>query len=179
LEITAEITKEEYRSFVKNYYLEKNWVRWIALLVIVALMISISMNWSHYGRWFFWTNLHAFFSFTFFMLALIFFVIPYGYAYNMVRVKLKKEDDQTGTMVYQVTDTGITTAKNGVSLNYLWGQIDKVKVLTDFIVFISLSDDMLVFPVSALPNGDSGSLLQLINGYNVFKIVLTKEKGIN
>jgi hypothetical protein len=179
LEITTEITKEEYTSFVKDYYLKKDWTKWVAILVIVALVISVSMAWSNYGRWNYWSNLRALFSVVFLGLALVFFALPYGVAYYTVRMKIKKEPGQTGPWVYQITNKCITTNKNGTTLFYPWSSITKVKMLADLIVFISVSDDLLIFPIRSLPDESIEGFLQLINGYHVFKTVLTKEKGIN
>jgi hypothetical protein len=168
LEITAEITKEEYNSLIKSYYLNKNWTKLIAFLAILAFIIATITVWPFRIYTYFIRTWYGFFNMFFEMLFIPFCALPYGILYFQMHLMFKNQPDYTGTCVYEITENGINVEKQGQSKFYLWSLIKKVHVLPDFIVFKSTGNDIIILPVKTLDDEDITVFLEKIKRYNPY-----------
>jgi hypothetical protein len=178
MEITAEITEEQFRSLLRSYYLQKDWMKLTALLAIIALGIS------GYTAWPFWVYSRFIISWRddfdviFLMLFAIFCGLPYLVLYIQMRLMLRKRQAFVGICFYKITVDGIKKGINDFSKLYLWDSIYKVQALPECIVIKMNSYEMLIIPVIALQSGDSGSFLQLVKEHssNVELVSLNDKK---
>jgi len=150
LDITTEINEENFRLIIKNYYLNRNWEKRIAILAIISLVWSIYTIWGNH----FYTNLawncFSFFNALFFFLMLFFFALPYLVWHTQMNQILKKEDIMTGTYAYSLAIDGINVKINDLDKSYKWNMVTKVHSTSEFTVLKMNNSDLLIIPVIAL-----------------------------
>jgi hypothetical protein len=176
LEITAEITKEEYTSLIKSYYLNKNWAKLIAFLAILAFIIATVNVWPDRIHAYYIRTWYGFFDAFFEMLFILFCALPYGVLYLQMRLMFKNQPDYAGTCVYEIVEDGVNVEKRGQSRLYLWSLIKKVHVLPEFIVFKSIGNDILILPVKTLNSEDITIFLEKIKRYNPYTQLVFLDK---
>jgi hypothetical protein len=162
MEITIEITKEEYQSYIKKYYLKRNWTKRIAILAIIAAALSVLTASSKNGGWKYLPSDFLVFAT---ILVTIFFVLPYVALYLQMSSKLKKVDDKPIIWHYKITDDGVQIDDEQGSKFLSRSSLPNVKIANDFIVFSLPNNQLYFLPLSALENNDSKKISELITNY--------------
>jgi predicted ferric reductase len=103
MEINVELTKDEYQSFIRKYYLRRNWTKRIAILAIIALLLSVLMllQMKYWGYYIF-----VYFVFFSVVLMALFFLLPYCVLYLQMLAKLKKINDEPLRWLFKLSETG-------------------------------------------------------------------------
>jgi hypothetical protein len=162
MEITIEITKEEYQSYIKQYYLKRNWTKRIAILAIIAFALSVFTVISTKSGW-------KYLPWDFLVLAailiILFFILPYVALYVQMLSKQKKVGANPIIWHYKISDDGVQIDDEHGSKFLSRGSLANVKVTNDFIVFSSQSGQLYFLPLSALENNDREKISGLITNY--------------
>jgi hypothetical protein len=162
MEIAVEIGKDEHQSLIKKYYLERNWTKRIAVLAIIAAIVSVLL-WLPVKAG--WTYLWEYFIFFSIALILLFFVLPYVALYIQMSTKLKKANNEQAKWLFTIRDNGVQIDDEQSSKFLSWINLNSVIVPDDFIVFRPAGNRLYFLPLSACAGDDSAKLLQLIKGY--------------
>lgn len=160
MEIIAEISQDEYKQVIKDFYLKKDWAKHIAIQAIVALALAL-LGVKGYG----WQMLYGFFVTYFFFIFLFFSVLPYGISYIKVRRSWDGIKHRPKSWIFDVSETGINTNNVEAIKFYKWGAISKIVKAGDHILFIPVSGNVFLLPVSSLDNENAEIFLAMISDY--------------
>jgi hypothetical protein len=162
MEITVEVSGEEYKTFIKNYYLKRNWTKRIATIAIISLGLSVLGILKITNGW---SLLMELFVAVFIILMILFFLIPFGVSHFRSAREIKNTVDESIKWHYKIEDKGITIDKGQIGKFLPWRKLDKVITVYDFIVFSTVSKQIFPLPLSALSVDDSKHLLTLVRDY--------------
>jgi len=156
MEINVELTKDEYQSFIRKYYLQRNWTKRIAILAIIAVLLSVLMllqmkDWGYY--------IFVYFVFLSVVLMVLFFVLPYCVLYLQMLAKLKKINDEPLRWLFKLSETGAEIDGGQGNKFFSWRSLNTV-IANDFIVFMPIGDPLYFIPLNS--SDDSAKLLELI-----------------
>jgi hypothetical protein len=161
MEIIAEIRQHEYRQVIKDYYLNKDWTRRVAILALIslglALLSIINYNYPYKGR-----MIYGFFTSYFMMLFIAAYVIPYVYNYYKSRLALKGIECRTDRWEFNISTTGISTNNQEFTKFYPWMAINKVLRKGNYVILKPISGSILLLPVRALEDEDADAFLAII-----------------
>lgn len=168
MEIIAEINQHEYKQAVRDYYLNKDWTKRVAILALIALglaLISIfNYSYPYKGR-----LILGFFTSYFMLLFIGGFVIPYTYNYYKSRLVVTGTEPYAERWEFDISMTGISATNQDFTKFYPWLIISKVLLKDKYIILKPTSGNILFLPVSALENEDARKLLETIAGYRNVK----------
>jgi len=162
MEITVEVSGEEYKIFIKNYYLKRNWTKRIATIAIISLGLSVLGILKITNGW---SLLMELFAAVFIILMILFFLIPFGVSHFRSAREIKNTVDESIKWHYKIEDKGITIDKGQISKFLPWRKLDRVITVYDFIVFSTIGKQIFPLPLSALKGDESAQLLALVSGY--------------
>ncbi|HTD97903.1 MAG TPA: YcxB family protein [Mucilaginibacter sp.] len=172
MEITTEITKDEYEQFIKNDYLKKDWVKHIAILAIIAAGLTVLGCFTKGD----WHLLYSFFVMWLLILLLFFFALPYAINYSKIQRLLRGISGQDDKWVFNITEKGIQADNGAGSKFFQWGAVDKIYPAGNYMVIKLANDSVFLLPVNSLENEDAAEYLSHINVYMKKTVNNNKEK---
>jgi len=161
MEITVEITTDEYQSFIKEYYLKRNWAKRIAILAFVALILSIVGLRSMADA-----GAYLVSSFAFFMaiLLVLFCAIPYVIWYFQMKKRLEQAGDELTRWLFNFSDGGVQFNDEHESKFFAWSKLDII-TRKSFMVLKPLGNEIFFLPLNAFEDGSGKKFLELIKSY--------------
>ena len=114
MEITVEVSGEEYKAAIRKYYIKRNWTAWIAIIAAISFALSV---WELIKSANEWSWILEYFVVAFVTLILLFLAIPYGVLYLEMLGNTKKIGDEPITWHYRIEDKGVNI--NNGQLNKL------------------------------------------------------------
>jgi len=161
MEIIVEITADEYQSFIKEYYLKRNWAKRIAILAFVALILSIVGLRSMADA-----GAYLVSSFAFFMaiLLVLFCAIPYVIWYFQMKKRLEQAGDESTRWLFNFSDGGVQFNDEHESKFFAWSKLDII-TRKSFIVLKPLGNEIFFLPLNVFEDGSGKKFLELVKSY--------------
>ena len=163
MEIIAEIRQQEYRQVIKDYYLNKDWTKRVAVLALIslglALLSIINYNYPYKGR-----MIYGFFTSYFLIIYLFFFALPYGIRYLRMRKAIRLMARQPAEWAFNISEVGIHTKNNNKVRYYPWTMVENILIGGQHVVFKPAVGQVFCLPSASLDE-NSKMILANINTY--------------